>query len=220
MQKKRAPAFQFYPGDWARDPQLQMATMSTQGVWINLLCKMWDSVNRGILVGTEAQFHKLIGCSEAEFSQFLEENKTLKFATVTISNTIVTVQNRRMVRDEKERNSNALRQKAYRKSSKSNGKVTPPSSTSSSSSTSPSIKKDTNIFYEGKFFSVDNEDALMYMAAYQINENTLWNRCAQMEAWLQANPKKRKKDYPRFINGWLKREEVKRVERPEPQNEG
>jgi len=27
----------------------------------------------------------------------------------------------------------------------------------------------------------------------------------KMNAWLVSNPKKRKKDYPRFINNWLSR---------------
>jgi outer membrane protein assembly factor BamE (lipoprotein component of BamABCDE complex) len=34
---------------------------------------------------------------------------------------------------------------------------------------------------------------------------TVTKEISSMSGWLLSNPKKRKKDYPRFINGWLKR---------------
>jgi len=78
----------------------------------------------------------MFGTTETEFLQFLDEAKRLHFASVTESNGIITLENRRMVRDEKERKNNALRQARHRGKSKGNAKgdknVTPASSSSSS----------------------------------------------------------------------------------------
>lgn len=136
----KAPAFQFYVRDWLSDPQLKMASHFSKGVWIDLLCYMWESPSRGELAGSEDNFCRMLGLTCTEFSTFIKEAETLNFASVTKSNNggnaEVTIRNRRMVRDEKERKNNALRQTRFKSNAKSNGKVTvevtPPSSSSPS----------------------------------------------------------------------------------------
>ena len=132
----KAPAFQFYVRDWLSDPQLKMASHQSKGIWIDLLCYMWESPDRGELSGTVKDFCRMLGTTENEFTQFLDETKRLNFASVTEGNGKVTVQNRRMAREEKERKNNALRQARYKSNAKSNiegnEKVTPISSSSSS----------------------------------------------------------------------------------------
>lgn len=100
----KAPAFQFYPADWRKDSALQMCSMATQGIWINLLCAMWEREERGKVSGTVEQFCRLLGCTKDEFENFLRENDVQNFARVTICNENVTIENRRMVREEKARN--------------------------------------------------------------------------------------------------------------------
>lgn len=130
----KSPAFQFYVRDWLSDPQLGMASHQTKGIWIDLLCYMWESPERGIVSGSVQELCRMIGVTEVEFNQFVDEAKRLDFASVTLSNEKVTVKNRRMVREEKERKNNALRQQRFKSNAKGNGKVTTLSSSSSSSS--------------------------------------------------------------------------------------
>jgi hypothetical protein len=48
--RDRSPSFQFYPGDWLTDPKLNLCSPATKGVWIDLLCHMHLSDERGYLV--------------------------------------------------------------------------------------------------------------------------------------------------------------------------
>ncbi len=117
----------FYVRDHLTDTQLRAATPSTKGIWVDSLCLMHVAPNRGILTGTVPELCRLLGITEQEFTTFLDEVKRLQFASVTEDNRIITLVNRRMVRDEKERKDNALRQARYRKSkgnAKGNEKIT------------------------------------------------------------------------------------------------
>ena len=77
----------------------------------------------------------LCRCSDGELDKFIKENTLFSFADVTVNHESVTVINRRMFREEKEREQARLRQHRHRLSRESNGEVTTPSSSSSSSST-------------------------------------------------------------------------------------
>jgi len=48
--QKKLPAFQFYTGDWMKDANLRRCTHAAKGVWIDILCLMFDSEERGVLV--------------------------------------------------------------------------------------------------------------------------------------------------------------------------
>jgi hypothetical protein len=142
------PAFQWYPADWLRDPELRMASLVSRGIWMDLLCHMWAARTRGELAGTVTQLAQLVGTGIEEIEHFISEAESLKFADVTIRNGEVTVRNRRMMREERDRQNNAKRQANFRARAErttednaehnafSNGGVTPPSSSSSSSSSS------------------------------------------------------------------------------------
>lgn len=128
----KQPAFQFYPGDWRRDTQVQMATMETRGVWFELLCCMWDAPERGKISGAKEDVSRMIGCSIAVFERALSEIKKLKIADVTNDHNDVTIINRRMSREEKVRKSARLRKRSQRQREAGHGNVTPPSSSSTS----------------------------------------------------------------------------------------
>lgn len=119
------PYMQFYPGDWRRDTQVQMASLATRGVWIEMLCCMWDSPDRGKISGAAENLARLIGCSAAEFSAALAELETLKIANVTVCNGFVTVCNRRMIKEEKARANSTLRVRKHREKRGCNASVTP-----------------------------------------------------------------------------------------------
>lgn len=45
----KLPAMQFYPGDWLKDPALRRCSHSAKGIWIDILCLMHESEERGVL---------------------------------------------------------------------------------------------------------------------------------------------------------------------------
>jgi hypothetical protein len=45
----KAPAFQFYPGDWRKDPELRSVSLTARGLWIELMCLMHESSRPGFL---------------------------------------------------------------------------------------------------------------------------------------------------------------------------
>lgn len=133
----KAPAFQFYPGDWRRDTQVQMLSMFARGVWFEMLCCMWDAPERGKLVGSYPQIGRLLGCTEQELRDAIVEINVTKTGDVTECNDLVTIINRRMYREESARKSTRLRVQKHRetiKAATSNTDITVPSSSSSSSS--------------------------------------------------------------------------------------
>ena len=50
MAKNKLPAIQFYVGDWRKDPGVQALDYETRGVWVEILCLMHESSDRGRLV--------------------------------------------------------------------------------------------------------------------------------------------------------------------------
>lgn len=143
----KQPAFQFYPADWLKDTSLQMCSFATQGIWMHILCRMWEQEERGKITGTPEEFCRLIGCCNAEFVNFLQEIRQKFVADVTECNGNVTLINRRMYREQKARNQAKKRVSEYRKRKveqverSCNANVTH----TSSSSSSTSVKKNNNI---------------------------------------------------------------------------
>jgi phage antirepressor YoqD-like protein len=210
----KAPAFQFYVKDWLSDPQLRMASFQTKGIWIDLLCLMWESQERGKLVGSVSEFCKMLGATETEFTVFLNEAKRLNFASVTKSNIEgneeVTLENRRMIRDEKDRKNNALRQARFKSNAKSNGEitqeVTPPSSTASSSSKKKERKKKEKSQVPDGTTSDDFLSSLRKNPAYQhIDIDT---ELSKMDAWLLLPKNAKRRKTPTFILNWLNKIEA------------
>jgi hypothetical protein len=142
----KAPAFQFYVRDWLSDPQLRMCSHTTKGIWIDLLCLMWEAPERGKIEGTIEQLSRMVGANNGDFEHFLGEAESTGFCnanvvSVTHSSKKVTIVNRRMQREEKERKLHSDRQFRYRERHKDNlsdaesdAEVTVLSSSSSSSS--------------------------------------------------------------------------------------
>lgn len=110
----KAPAFQFYVKDWLSDTQLQMASFATRGMWINFLCFMWEAPERGKLTGSYQQLAKLIGATDNEIALFMADVKILNFCSYAECDGIVTLINRRMNNEWKEKESAKLRMQKMR----------------------------------------------------------------------------------------------------------
>lgn len=128
------PSLQFYPGDWWRANDIKGCSMTTQGIWFNLLMAMWDSKEQGKIRDTKEGICRIIGAKLKELNEFIEDNNSHKFANVTFRNEKVTIINRRMYRAYIEREGTKKRVQKHRKhkKSESNVNVTPYSSTSTS----------------------------------------------------------------------------------------
>lgn len=48
--KGKLPALHFYPGDWAKDPGIQALDLFHRGLWLELLFRMHESPERGVLL--------------------------------------------------------------------------------------------------------------------------------------------------------------------------
>lgn len=105
----KLPAFQFYTGDWLKDPGLRTCSLAARGLWIDLLCVMSECAPRGSLLvndrpPNDQTIARMIGCDPAEVAPLLAELK----AAGVYSNDIRTgaIFSRRMTRDEKVRKIN------------------------------------------------------------------------------------------------------------------
>lgn len=145
----KPPAFQFYPRDWITDPALSLCSPATRGVWIDLLCAMWFAPERGRLKGTPRSLARLARCTAQEMIRAIKELGLHGAATVTcnanvtLCNTDVTLENRRMMRDEKVRVQTRFRVDRHRAkpcNAPSNAEVTPPSAVSAVSASANDCK--------------------------------------------------------------------------------
>ena len=160
----KLPSFQFYPGDWMKDPALRACTIAARGIWIDMLSLMFESSRRGYLQHvtgkpvTAEQLARITGCSTDEVSRLLQELEDAGVFSRTDSNVIFS---RRMSRDERKR---ALCQEAGKRGGnptlkgqlkgdakgtvkgqpKGDANLNPTPSSSSSSSTSSSEEKPPN----------------------------------------------------------------------------
>lgn len=125
----------FYVSDWLSDPALTVCHPASRGIWIDLLCIMHEKGRTGTISGTATQLAKLSRSSIDELIQALIDLKSNEAAivepdpasllrnAVTVDNIIITVANKRMQREHKDRVSNALRQQRYRDNRQSNGRI-------------------------------------------------------------------------------------------------
>jgi hypothetical protein len=101
------PSFQFYPKDWLSEPGLRSCGLAEKGLWMDMLCLMWQAENRGCLrfacqADASRALARMCGCSTAEAKQSLSR---LKAAGVYSTLEDGTIYSRRMVREEKQRSS-------------------------------------------------------------------------------------------------------------------
>ena len=140
----KAPAFQMYPGDARRDVELHMMTFEARGVWWEMLLCMWDARERGKLEGTVEGLARLVGCTEEQLKKTVQELSVTKTADVTQCNDSVTIINRRMFRDEKQRKLTRSRVQRHRDCELQrtcNDDVTRPSSSSNTTTSSSNTKR-------------------------------------------------------------------------------
>jgi hypothetical protein len=74
----KAPAFQFYPGDWRRDASLRACSLEARGLWIELMAIMHDAEPYGHLSVngvplTDGQAASMVGIAVPRFRKLLAD---------------------------------------------------------------------------------------------------------------------------------------------------
>lgn len=119
---KAKPIMSFAVRDWLTDPAVSRCAPATRGIWFDALCLMHQAGRTGQLAGTLPELARSLRCSEAELAAALAELAATNTAEITPCNAgcnagcnaLVTLTNRRMLRDYKRRNCTLLRVKSHR----------------------------------------------------------------------------------------------------------
>lgn len=101
----KLPGFMFYPGDWLKEPSLRRCTHAAKGIYIDILCLMFECSERGVLATdgiawTDDEIAQAVG---GDKTQTLEGLRELVEKRVVSRTDKGAVYSRRMVRDEKKR---------------------------------------------------------------------------------------------------------------------
>ena len=194
----KQPAFPLMVGDILKDPRLSQASLFSRGVWTILLLYMWEWDQRGEIETTIQGLNRLLKpdsieeilfflneLNDLEFGDLFatDKNKKLTFPiTLKNCNVKVTIRNRKMYSDYKDRQNTRLRVQKHRekiavtqKKHKSNTDVTPSLSVSTSTSTSNTkkYKKDFLQFYEKYPLKKNKEKGLKAWEKHKPDLNTI-----------------------------------------------
>lgn len=144
----------FHTGDWLKDPHLSMCQDRTRGIWIDAIAAMHENSRSGILTGTPSQLSAVCRTTESAFMSAVADLKATGTASVRVSHGVVTLINRRMRREAKEREANRIRKARSRAREPDKEDVTPMSPMGSGSGSSGSFSssgKEGEAIGEGMF---------------------------------------------------------------------
>lgn len=149
----KLPAFMFYPGDWQKDPCLRRCSKAAKGVWMDLLCLLFECPVRGVFVDASGKPWSDEEIAEAiggDIGANLGHIAELVSKGVAQRDTRGAIFSRRMVRDEQARRSATERKRKERSSHTS---VTP----MSVNETEDEIGKQSKLFVEVKEFEEEKK---------------------------------------------------------------
>lgn len=69
----KRPSFQFYPGDWAANPNLKRCTFAEKGVWLEVMCLMHDQPEYGVLRWPAQEIAEAVKCKLAELQALIRK---------------------------------------------------------------------------------------------------------------------------------------------------
>ena len=126
----KLPHIQLYTGDWLKEPSLRLVSLAAKGLWIDLLCHMNESPERGVLVNhrgsayNRSEIAKLLGLTADTINPLLDE---LEGQDVYSINEKGAIFSRRLVRDEEDRKQREENGKKGGRPSTKGGSEPPPS---------------------------------------------------------------------------------------------
>jgi hypothetical protein len=113
----KLPAFMFYPGDWQKDPCLRRCSKAAKGVWMDMLCLLFECPVRGVFVDSSGKPWSDEEIAEAiggDIGANLGHITELVSKGVAQRDTRGAIFSRRMVRDEQNRRSATERKRKER----------------------------------------------------------------------------------------------------------
>ncbi len=119
----KLPGFYFYIGDWMKDPALRAVSDRARGLWIDILCLMYESPRRGYLETatgepvTAKALSRMTGVPVRNINRSLVELSSFSVCSLAVNGTIYS---RRIVRDEERREGERKRQAEHRNAQKAN----------------------------------------------------------------------------------------------------
>lgn len=108
------PWFKFIIAHWMLDRNLAKCSSATRGVWLELIIAMHQDDRSGELRETVDHLAQLARTTTVIMTQALTELQTTRTADVTFRNEAVTVVNRKMKREHKDRTATNLRVQKHR----------------------------------------------------------------------------------------------------------
>jgi len=110
----RMPFMQWFVEDWLNDNQLSRCAPATRAIWADALCNMHREGRTGTLKGTPEELARLCRCTPEEMVAAVKELESKGAANSRFCNGVVTLTNRRMQREHKQRENTAERQRKHR----------------------------------------------------------------------------------------------------------
>ncbi len=120
----KMPAFQFYPADWRKSPDVQALSFFDKGIWIEILCLMHESEKRGYLIinghaMSDEIISNILGLQITEWQR--SKDNLISLGVCSVDSKSSALFSRRMVRDTKSiLEYKKLKSKAGKKSAISN----------------------------------------------------------------------------------------------------
>lgn len=100
MKKKDdLPAMPFYVGDWLKAPDIQCLSYELKGIWFEMMCFMWESSERGVLLYTKEELSRLLRLPEDLLEQKLKQISSKGIYSVRAEDGAI--YSRRMIKDQK-----------------------------------------------------------------------------------------------------------------------
>lgn len=120
--ESRLPYMQWYVDDWLNDGQLSRCSPATRAIWADALCHMHRDGRTGILKGTPEELARICRCTPQEMVESVKELEAKGAANSKFCHGVVTLVNRRMQREHRERE-NALKRQRNHRGTASQGEV-------------------------------------------------------------------------------------------------
>ena len=196
----KLPWMKFFPLDFMRDTR--GLSPEAKGIWIDLICFMWNSETRGRITMEFSSLSRMVGCSEECLNKSILEFISQNICEIlTERNGFVTVISRRMKREEKDRENTRLRVDKHRQKRECNADVTPPCNGHVTPQKLEVRSKKLEVIKEKDLKEVLLKHKKTFSEAYPGIE--LDQETAKAQAWIESNPKNKKSNLKRFLNNWL-----------------
>jgi len=126
---QKLPWAKFFYDDWAMD--LRLHPMEIEGAWIRICCQLYRETTRGKATKPLEQWARVLITSEEKTKEILDYLRDQNIGDISEdnagTNANITVISRRIVKDEKEREGNRLRQKRHQDKKKEEAEDPPES---------------------------------------------------------------------------------------------